>query len=163
MSYAQNTTVPVEKSKAELEHLLMRYGASSFVSGWQGTRAVIQFEANNRRIQFELTMPDRDDKRFTHHSRGRRTPEAALKEWEQECRRVWRALVLVVKAKLEAVATGITTFEEEFLAHTVIPGPDGRPTTVGRFMRPQVDAAYATGELPSGMLPAIPASLEGDA
>jgi hypothetical protein len=160
VSYAQNTTVSVEKSKAELEHLLMRYGATSFVSGWQGTRAVIQFEAHGRRIQFELTTPDRDDPAFTHHARGRRTPDAALKAWEQETRRVWRALVLVVKAKLEAVATGITTFEDEFLAHTVIPGPDGRPTTVGRFMRPQVDAAYESGQLPAGILPALPAAGE---
>lgn len=160
MSYARGTEVSVEKSKAELEHLLMRYGATSFVSGWQGTRAVIQFEAHNRRIQFELTTPDRNETRFTHHSRGRRTPEAAMKEWEQESRRVWRALVLVVKAKLEAVATGISEFEDEFLPYTVIPGADGRPTTVAKFMRPQVDAAYENGALPPGMLPALPAAGE---
>jgi hypothetical protein len=157
VSYAKGTDVSVEKSKAELEHLLMKYGATSFVSGWQGTRAVIQFEAHDRRIQFELTTPDRTEKRFTHHARGPRTPESAVKEWEMESRRVWRALVLVVKAKLEAVATGISEFEDEFLPYTIIPGPDGYPTTVAKFMRPQVDAAYASGQLPPGLLPALPA------
>lgn len=156
MSYAEKTTVPAEKSKAELEQVLMRYGATSFVSGWEGTQAVIQFEAKNRRIMFELTMPDRNDKRFTHHSRGVRTPQAAMEAWEQETRRVWRALLLVVKAKLEAVATGIATFEEEFLAHTVIPGLDGYPTTVGKFMKPQIDDAYENGSLPRGLQLALP-------
>ena len=35
--------------------------------------------------------------------------------WEQACRQRWRALALVIKAKLEAIDAEISTFEEEFL------------------------------------------------
>ena len=51
---------------------------------------------------------------------------------------------MVIKAKLEAVESGISIFEEEFLAHLVL--PDGK--TVGQFMLPQVEAAYETGKMP---------------
>ena len=47
-------------------------------------------------------------------------------------------------AKLEAVESGITTIEDEFLAHTLL--PDG--TTAGDWMRPQIAAAYDTGAMP---------------
>jgi len=60
---------------------------------------------------------------------------------EQACRQKWRALSLVVKAKLEAVESGITTFEDEFLAHIVL--PNGQ--TVGEQALPRVREAYATG------------------
>jgi hypothetical protein len=77
-------------------------------------------------------MPSRDDREFTHYKRGAhneyaRTADAAEKAWEQVTRQRWRALALVIKAKLEAVTSGISTFEAEFLANTML--PDGR--TVG--------------------------------
>jgi hypothetical protein len=64
--------------------------------------------------------------------------------WEQACRQRWRALALVVKAKLEAVECGISTFEEEFLAWMML--PDG--STVGDRMLPQLETAYRTGQMP---------------
>jgi hypothetical protein len=63
----------------------------------------------------------------------------------------WRALALVIKAKLEAVAAGITTVEQEFLAHIVL--PDGH-TTVGTWMAPQLAAAYDAGTMPA-LLPGV--------
>jgi len=55
--YAQDTQVPVDRSKAEVERMLSRYGASAFASGWQGGKATLLFEANGRRIRFEIPMP----------------------------------------------------------------------------------------------------------
>jgi response regulator RpfG family c-di-GMP phosphodiesterase len=46
---------------------------------------------------------------------------------DAETRRRWRCLAMVIKAKLEVVASGISSFEEEFLAHVML--YDGR--TVG--------------------------------
>lgn len=43
--------------------------------------------------------------------------------------------------KLEAVAAGITTFEDEFLAHTLLPNG----ATVGEWAAPQIEAVYADG------------------
>jgi hypothetical protein len=59
-------------------------------------------------------------------------------------RQRWRALALVIKAKLEAVEAGITIFEEEFLAHIVL--PDGR--TAGEYMVPQIEESYRTKQMP---------------
>jgi len=141
--YAADTSVSVSSSKQEIERILERYGANSFMSGWESARAVIAFTMRERQIRFILPMPARDEMRFTHHSKGPRTPEAAMKEWEQACRQRWRALALVIKAKLEAVESDIAVFEDEFMANIVLPG--GR--TVSEEVRPRIAQAYETREL----------------
>lgn len=60
-----------------------------------------------------------------------------------EIRRRYRALLLVLKAKLEAVQSQIVTFDEEFLAHIVINGGD----TVGDRMVPQLSEVIV-GRMP---------------
>jgi len=142
--YAANTSVSVGTSKAEIERIVERYGADGFMSAWHGEKAVIAFAMDNRQIRFVLDMPPKTERRFTHHSRGTRTPDAALKEWEQACRQRWRALALVIKAKLEAVESGISVFEDEFLANIVM--PDGQ--TVSQHTRPLIAAAYDNGAMP---------------
>jgi hypothetical protein len=54
----------------------------------------------------------------------------------------------VVKAKFEAVESGISAFEEEFLANVVVPG--GK--TVGQTVIPQL-GQYTADQLPR-LLPA---------
>jgi hypothetical protein len=141
--FAANTSVSVSTSKAEIERIVERYGAGQFMSGWSAEQAIIAFTMEGRQVKFVLPMPSREDRRFTHHSKGPRTPEAALKEWEQACRQRWRALALVIKAKLEAVESGISIFEDEFMANIVLPG--GR--TVSEEVRPLIATAYATGKV----------------
>ncbi len=50
----------------------------------------------------------------------------------------------MIKAKLEAVASGVSTFEEEFLAHVVLPNGD----TIGDWLAPQIANAYDTKKMP---------------
>lgn len=147
MGYAADTSVPVERSRAELERTLQRYGATAFGYMTEQTRAVVMFEAHGRRIRFDLPLPDRQDRRFTHHSRGARTPAQAQEQWEQACRQRWRALNLVVKAKLEAVDAGISEFEEEFLAWICLPSGQ----KMGDVARPAIAHAYDTGTMPALM------------
>jgi hypothetical protein len=145
--YAEGTTVSAEKSKLEIEQILTRYGATSFASGWQGGVAVIAFEAKGRRIKFTLPLPDAKDKGVTHkRNDGWNGPtETEKKERvEQETRRRWRALALAIKAKLEVVESGIATFEQEFMAHVVLPNG----ATVGEWMEPQLDSVYRSGHMP---------------
>lgn len=148
-TYANQTTVTSEKSRAEIERTLTRYGATSFMYGWTENHAVIAFEMNGRRLKFELPMPRRDEFRYTPAKRQRRSDSAAEKAYDQAVRQRWRALALVIKAKLEAVESGISVFEEEFLANIVLPNG----TTVGQFMVPQIAAVYETGSMPP-LLPA---------
>jgi len=144
--YAADTSVSVEKSRAEIESTLARYGATHFgyLSSPEG--ADVAFQCKGRRVRFHIPLPDRNARAFTHTpGRGlRRSTDEQLREWEQACRQRWRALALVIKAKLEAVECGITSFESEFLAHIVL--PDGE--TVGQWIAPQLAAAYSTGRMP---------------
>jgi hypothetical protein len=152
--YAADTSVPVERSRADVERILRRYGASSFAYGWEGSRSVIQFDYSGRRMRIVMSMPDPSSAEFQKTPAGqRRSPSAAQVAWEKACRQRWRAFVLVIKAKLEAVESGITTVEDEFLAWTVL--PDGR--TFGEWARPQLDAAYSGGSMPA-LLPGVTAT-----
>ena len=150
--FAADTNVSGESSRAEIERTLMRYGATGFVYGWQDTEHVVMFTMRDRRVRFMLAMPDPKDRQYTHTpSRNtQRNAAQALAAWEQATRQRWRALNLVIKAKLEAVESGITEFEDEFLSHIVL--PDG--STVGDFMLPQIAKAYSNGTMPS-VLPAL--------
>lgn len=146
-AYAERTDVTSDRSRAEIERTLRRYGATAFAYGWDHQAATLMFEIMNRRILFRLPMPNPNDRQFTHTpTRGQRRDETAQeREYEQAVRQKWRALALVIKAKLEAVAAGITTVEDEFLAQIVM--PDGR--TVGQHTTPAIEAAYASGEMPA--------------
>ena len=150
--YAANTEVSSTRSREEIEHTLTRYGADSFMYAWENDKAVIGFRMFGKMIRFILQMPDKNDNEFTLTPTGRQrnNPIAQHKAWEQATRQRWRALALVVKAKLEAVESGITTFESEFLAHILL--PDGQ--TAGDYLLPQIEQAYETGDMPT-MLPML--------
>jgi hypothetical protein len=150
--YAEGTTVSPERSQAEISENLRRYGASSYVSGYEDNRAMIAFKAHDRTVRFILDLPLQGDDEFAFTpTRQRRKPDAARAAYEQEIRRRWRALALAIKAKLEAVATGIASFEDEFLAYTVLPDN----TTVGDRLRVEIDAAWRSGQVPPRLLPQI--------
>jgi hypothetical protein len=150
MRYAAQTGVPVDRSKSEIESVLRRYGASKFAHGWDHDKAVVMFHAHGRMIRFTLPLPDRKEYSTTATGRARKNPKATEQAWEQACRQRWRALALVIKAKLEAVESKIAEFESEFLAYVVLPNGE----TVGDWVLPQISNAYATGKLPK-MLPGL--------
>lgn len=133
----------------EIERMLRRYGAGAFISGWdQDGRQVIRFTAHNRQVCFVVEMPSKEEFETTDTGRIRRKAPLIDKAWEQACSERWRALALVIKAKLEAVESKISTFEDEFLANTVLPNG----ATVGQWAQPQLDAAYSSGAMPKLML-----------
>lgn len=147
--YASNTTVSEDKSRADIEKSLRKYGAQRFLYGWDENCAVIAFTMRERQIRFYLPMPDEGDREFTHTPRGQlRSTQQREIAIQQERRRRWRAFFLVIKGKLEAVETGIMTFEDEFLANTVL--PDG--STVGKWIKKQMEVTYRDGTMPK-MLP----------
>jgi len=147
-TYAATTSVSTEASRSEIERTLERYKADAFAYSRDGAKSQIAFRMGGRYYRFVLILPEPTERRFTHHSRGMRTDEAARKEWEQACRQKWRALALVIKAKLEAVDAGISTVEAEFMAATVL--PEGQ--TVGEWMAPQIDEAYSLGHMPKTLM-----------
>lgn len=150
MAYAEKTSISVARTKAEIEDLVQKYGADQFVSGYRENIGVIGFSLADRQIRFLLPLPQKEDFLFTPGRGQRRTESAAYAAWEQACRSRWRALYLIIKAKLEAVEAGISTIEREFLADVVL--PDG--CTAGEWMAPQIKEAYLTGQMPP-LLPGV--------
>ena len=138
MAYAVNTSVPIERSRAEIEKILEKHNATAFAYATRPELAQIQFEMGERRMKFNLPLP----------VRPQGSKAVAVKKWEQTCRSKWRALGLCIKAKLEAVESGITTLEYEFMAHIVL--PDGR--TLGEAVLPQVEESYRTNQMPPLLL-----------
>jgi len=135
MKYAKNTQVSVEKSKAELERILQRYGAQQFLSGWDQEEAHIGFVINNKAYKFSLILPPKSDFKMTPSGQRERTKEKMLEAWEQACRQRWRALALMLKGKLEGIECNIATVENEFLAYACL--PNGQ--TVGEWLQPQME------------------------
>lgn len=152
--YASTTSVSSERSRAEIERVLVRWGADQFAYGWEPGKAMIQFRAEGRLIRFALPLPARDDPAFVYTPAKHevRSADAIDRLHEQAVRSRWRALVLFVKAQLEAIDAGLVTFEDVFLAQTVL--PDG--STTGEWMHPQIERAYASGQMPHAM-PALAA------
>lgn len=156
-TYAADTSVSVEKSRAEIERTVQRWGAEQFMYGWDATNAVVGFRMQNRQLRFILAMPDRQAKEFlyTPARKTRRTDAQAYEAWEQACRQRWRALNLVIKAKLEAVESGISTFDNEFLAQIML--PNGR--TVGEQIGDDIEQTYLTNTMPA-LLPDFAKAIE---
>ena len=136
--YAAGTNVPVEKSHIAVQKLLKQYGATNSAYGEQEETAAILFTMKGRRYRIQLAYPPLSQ--FQHTGQVRRTQAQAQEAREKEIRRLWRALYMVVKAKLEAAQSGIVTLEQEFLAHTVL----GNNQTVGEWIEPQLE----TGKIP---------------
>jgi hypothetical protein len=114
--FAAKTKVPVDKTRLDIERLVKRYGAKGFIAGWQGETARIEFLAADRHIRLSVTVPDN----------------------EQAARQKWRALLLVLKAKLESVDAKIATFEQAFATDIVL--PSGK--TVWEEIREPIKLAY---------------------
>jgi len=144
--YAAKTEVSKDRSLAEIESTLTRYGATGFIYGWSGDQAMVGFVVRGRQIRLTVPMPSKQDRAITHTPTTRvlRSPQAQREAYDQAVRQRWRAVALYVKATLEAVEAGIISFEDAFLAYTALPGGG----TFGECAQPQIAQAYETGHMP---------------
>jgi len=112
--YAQKTTVDVGRSLQEIQDLLRRYGATQFLIDYEQNR--IGFSLLSRKVIFTMPAVNIDhtiQKTPTGKNRNADAQQTALAQKE---RQQWRALLLIIKAKLEAIDSGITTLDQEFMA-----------------------------------------------
>ena len=131
-TFASKTSVPVARSRVEIERVLIRYGVTKFGTMTEETRVTIYFETKGRQIQWAIPIPPQA--KYRHET-----------DHAQEVRRRWLVLVITVKALLEAVESKLLTFDQAFLSHLVIPG-SGK--TLGEAIVPKLDALYAGQSLP---------------
>lgn len=131
--FAEGTSVEVAKSRLEVEELLARHEAHQVVIGADSLKrsGFVHFALDGR--QYRLLLPPR---------------ESSKRNEKQIEREQWRALVLLLKAKLEVVASGLVTMEQEFLAYVMLPNG----TTVGQEIAPRIAEAYDKGKV-AGLLP----------
>lgn len=128
MAFAEYTKVAESKTQHDIDVLVTKRGATTFAVFREPESTMVAFRLNDRNIRFTLALP----KKLSDQARRSR----------------WRALLLVIKAKLESVDAGIETFEESFLPHIVMPG--GK--TVYEHIKQPLAINYQGGNVP--LLPA---------
>lgn len=149
-TYAKQTEVSVSKSKTEIDQVLRRYGIRECGIMGTETQAAIIFSIGGKRVQVIVHLPDRRSRKITHTEAGySRNAAAQKKAFEQAEKQTWRALVLYIKAGLEAVEAGIRTVEEVFFYDILT--PNGQ--TIGQMLQPELDQVLAGNPLPP-LLPA---------
>lgn len=122
--YAEDTRVPVDRSRTEFEQLLRKHKASQFGFFEDEEGTTIVFKLAERMVRQRVPQPQVSKNRL-----------------EAERRRRWRALLLITKAKLELVSSGDSTFEREFLADLML--SNGK--TVMEEAGPQITEQYLKG------------------
>lgn len=143
--YAKRTTVPVAQSQAEITECLRAAGASEVGTGWSMREAFLAFRIGQRNVKLLVPMPSEDE--LARTPSGKRRSEAQrTSAHEQVQRQRWRALALIVRAKLEAIELGATTLEREFLADLMLP--------TGRTFSEQIGHEL-TRVLDSGSMPPL--------
>jgi len=141
--YANNTTVSPEKSQSDIRDTLRRYGAEGFEIMEKHNRAYVVFEFGGLMIQLTVDLPKKEEFEKTSAGRARKT-KAINDAYTQAVRQCWRALLLAIKAKLEAIECKISTIEKEFMAFVIM--PDGR--SLGDHIIPKLQDISKTGKLP---------------
>lgn len=144
MAYAEGTSVPVERSMSEIVALVKKNGAQRIAQAETEDGFAVQFFLSDRMLRFRVAVPPAP----TMAGIRRMNEAEQKKSVERRTMQRARALLLVIKAKLESVESGVETFEEAFLANVVL--PDGK--TVGELTLPQIAQSYADGRQPPLML-----------
>ncbi len=151
MRYAKDTEVSADRTRNEIEKTLIRYGATSFLYGSDPQGAVIMFEFQKRQVRFLLKLPNRDS--FYQSPTGRsRTRSSAEAAYDKAVRQKWRALLLIIKGRLEGIESDIESFERAFMSYIML--PNGQ--TVADWLQPQIKEALETGRMPR-MIPQLTA------
>lgn len=145
MAYAKDTSVPVNKTRLDIEYALKEAGATEYIQGNSGSRCAIAFTLAGKKYRLTLDIPDINSLEVQLTPQKRRRTKAQAESYHAQLERsYWRALYLIIKAKLVAVESGIRTLEQEFREDMLL--PNGQ--TVGEYMGPQVEQAYLTGNMP---------------
>jgi hypothetical protein len=125
---AGTTSTAVSKSKADIEKMLRRYGASAFnvTQDFASRRSSVSFVLPNDPSNASAQVPIRlhvETQRVAKLLHGK-NKTLTVAQLEQAERVAWRNLALWIDAALSAASIGMQTITEAFFAHTVV-GVDG--------------------------------------
>ncbi len=105
-------------------------------------KAIIGFIFNGLHYKIAIEMPKRETFSQTPTGRARKNLAEDM-AYEQACRSKWRALLLVIKAKLEAVEQGVSTIEREFAADLIMGD--------GKTLYSHLSKVLESGKLPKAL------------
>ena len=142
-NYAVNTSVSPEKSQEEIKKTLRKYGADRFGVMEEKNKAYVMFEYSNLLIQLTIDLPNKEEFKYTETGRER-NKNSIESQLDQAIKQRWRALLLAIKAKLEAIECGISTIEKEFMAFVMM--PDGQ--SLSEHIIPRLQEISKTGKMP---------------
>lgn len=154
-TYASTTTVSVEKTISEIHGVVAKYKAEGFGFAFEDNKTGVYFRIKGSdsqpiSVRIVLEVPHPGHKMFLHDGRNRRRTAAQIMRAHEQVRRSrHRSLLMIIRAKLEAVSAGISTVEREFLADTV--AADGR--TIAQHVQEQKHLLAQAGSrllLPGG-------------
>jgi hypothetical protein len=127
MAYAADTTVPVGRSREEIEEMLRRLGSDQVGCVTEAKKAVVFFRFQNLNFRFTVPLPALEDRAVKVFPSGKTRPPGQLQAvMEQLTRSRWRALNLTIKAMLVGVEAGILEFGQIFSPYII--WGDGRTT-----------------------------------
>ena len=120
MAYAETTKVAFEQSIAEIIGMVRKAGAEQIGQMEDRGFFAVQFTLGNRMVRFRVPFETLED--MPKYNGRRQALSAAQRQakLEQSRRQRGRALMLVIKAKLESVESGVETMEQAFLANVVM-------------------------------------------
>jgi hypothetical protein len=158
--YALGTTVDVSRSRAEIDALLCKHGASAtaILNDDEKSIAAVAFTMKGARFRIELPLPRPED---AGPERGKEPrgwaylDPVARERWRTERltqlrRERWRALLLLIKSKLEIVRLGLFPLEHEFMANLVLPDGAVVHQVLGEAIRRGLGSSDAPRQLGSG-------------
>lgn len=138
----EHTTIPKERTKAEVEKLLNQHGITDVQwTTYQGESSLrflwhLTVKGVEKEIMFQFKPPIIHAKKRIWSQTDQRTIKANVQLENTAYRLLWHYL----KNKLEAVRWGLESMEKEFLSHAVVALPNGRETTVGEDIQSVLEA-----------------------
>lgn len=134
---AVDSSVPVDRSIAQIKKLVVEYGCSGFRTeeDYKTGTVTVTFILNPETGgHIPVQIPIRVERVYaaiygTKPVRGTykvSVTQAKAKRMEQAARTAWRNVYLQVEAALSAASIGALTVEEALMAHTLVVRDDGR-------------------------------------
>lgn len=138
-----NTESDPEKTIADINRLLKKYGINDYqwTTLWDQRIIELKFvievlaaDGKSKKVAIKVSPPIFAAKRKTWDIKKGHYVAQELPNYSQ----AMRLLFYWLKTKIESVAFGLREVQEEFLSDVIVRGPDGRETTVGKMIRPQL-------------------------
>jgi hypothetical protein len=153
--YAQDTAVPIARSRGQIDALLRNWGVDGiqWTDHFKADRIQLQFvwnhEDNDYLARISIGLPTAEDlEDEAIDGRSGRVSEAKLKKLMAERgKREHRLLLIFLKGALEAIEAGVISAEQLFLPYLV--GADGR--TVGEAVEERLPVLL--GQSADNLLP----------